>query len=253
MDQTPRQRSPSAVHLAHAARPSARRQTSSARPAGPRARVDGKNTRAASAAKRHHVGSAPLVGLWRPEHLRRRRHGELRWRARSAGRCRLWRCVLLRSLCGAGRQGGCSRLRSDSLAPSTRARTRPHERVTSWCRSRCRGRGTARSAAVQHESSRPVAHRMHFLRKAAAAASVTAEGHAVELLLTPEQLLRKRDRCFRLSAGCPARLPNGTRADLLRAALRDTARAPPAAHDNTTKVSQEQARGSPNPALCAQY
>ena len=51
-----------------------------------------------------------------------------------------------------------------------------------------------------------VAHRTHFPLKAAADASVTAEGHDVVLLLTPEQLLRKRDRCFRLPAGCPAHL-----------------------------------------------
>ena len=51
-----------------------------------------------------------------------------------------------------------------------------------------------------------MAHRTHSPLKAAADASVTAEGHDVVLLLTPEQLLRKRNRCFRLSAGCPARL-----------------------------------------------
>ena len=39
--------------------------------------------------------------------------------------------------------------------------------------------------------------------KAATDAVETAEGHDVVLLLTPEQLLRKRDRCFRLPAGCP--------------------------------------------------
>ena len=113
---------------APAARPSARRQTSSTRPAGSRAHVDDNFKRAAGAAKRHHVGSAPLVGLSQPEHCRRRRHGDFRWRARSASRCRLWRCVLMLSVCGAGRQGG---RRSgfhaiSTLAPSTRARTRRH-------------------------------------------------------------------------------------------------------------------------------
>jgi hypothetical protein len=78
---------------------SARRQTSSARPAGPRARVDDNFKRAAGAAKRHNVGSAPLVGLWQPEHCRRRRHGDSRWRAHCPGRRRLWRCVLMRSVC----------------------------------------------------------------------------------------------------------------------------------------------------------
>ena len=50
----------------------------------------------------------------------------------------------------------------------------------------------------------PVAHRTrNSPLKAATDAMETAEGHDVVLLLTPEQLLRKRDRCFRLPAGCP--------------------------------------------------
>ena len=50
----------------------------------------------------------------------------------------------------------------------------------------------------------PVAHRTrNSPLKAATDAVETAEGHDVVLPLTPEQLLRKRDRCFRLPAGCP--------------------------------------------------
>ena len=113
---------------APAARASARRQTSSARPAGPRARADGKNTRAASAVKRHQVGSAPCATgwAWRPEHRRRRRHGDGRSCAISPGRSPFWRCVLLRSLCGAGRQGGCSRPAAFALTPSLPARAQGH-------------------------------------------------------------------------------------------------------------------------------
>ena len=42
-----------------------------------------------------------------------------------------------------------------------------------------------------------------LLLKAAPDAVETAEGHGVVLLLTFGQLLRKRDRCFHLPAGCP--------------------------------------------------
>jgi hypothetical protein len=51
-----------------------------------------------------------------------------------------------------------------------------------------------------------VAHCTHSPLKIAADASETAEGHDIVLLFIPEQLLRKRGRCFRLLDGCPARL-----------------------------------------------
>jgi hypothetical protein len=53
-----------------------------------------------------------------------------------------------------------------------------------------------------------VAHRTrNSPLKAATDAVETAEGHGVVLLLTFGQLLRKRDRCFHLPAGCPKALP----------------------------------------------
>ena len=143
---------------------SARRQTSSARSAGPRARVDHKFKRAAGAAKRHHVSSAPLVGLWQPEHRRRRRHGDVRWRAHSPGRCRLWRCVLMRSVCGAGGQGGrrtgfCSLSRSRHARKDTAALS--CHLTLLWGRKR-KGNSTLRRCPAGEQSTRGAPHTALF-------------------------------------------------------------------------------------------
>ena len=162
----------------------------------------------------------------------------------------------MRSVCGAGRQGGrlqaCSRL---ALTPSLPARAQGHGRTSVSPP----GVVVAVEEGEQHApplSSTRAVYPWRTARslplKAATDAVETADGHEVVLLVTPEQLLRKRDRCFRFPVGCPACLaPLGKCAALLHAALRETARAPPAARDKTTKSSRGQAHGSPSPALCA--
>ena len=158
----------------------------------------------------------------------------------------------MRSVCEAGRQGGCSALPSPSLP----ARAQGHGGTSVSPP----GVVVAVEEGEQHApplSSTGAVYPWRTARslplKAATDAVETADGHDAVLLLTPEELLRKRDRCFRLPAGCPAHLALlGKRAALLRAALRDTARAPSAALDITTKSSREQAHGSPSPTLCAQ-
>jgi hypothetical protein len=126
----------------------------------------------------------------------------------------------MRSVCGAGGQGG----RSGLLSPSLPARAQRHG-----------GTSVASPAVVvaveegeQHApplSSRVAVYPWRTALalsslKAAADAEERAEGHDVVLLLTLGQLLRKRDRCFYLPVCCPARLaPLGKCAALLRAAL----------------------------------
>ena len=197
--------------------------------------MDGESTRAASAAKRHHVGSAPLVGLGG------RNTAEGADTATSGG--------ALGALADAASGGACfcaacARLADRvaaaafALTPSLPARAQGHGRTS------VSPPGVVAAVEEGEQQVPPLSSTgavypwrtaRSLLLKAAPDAVETAEGHGVVLLLTFGQLLRKRDRCFHLPAGCPEGLaPLGKRAALLRAALRDTARPPPAAPDKTT-------------------